>query len=116
MNDNIIPLPPRAVPKPKTEKPEPVESLVKICESLLARAKDGSLRGITMAGVDLVPNPDEYVSKYCIFVSTEYDAQDSYTLEHFLLSGHAIAKRRLMDLFILPDVEAVEFPPPEETD
>jgi hypothetical protein len=85
----------------RPEKPEPVESLVKALESLLARAKLGELRAIGLTGVELVKNPEDYVCKYSISVSYECDTDDPYT-----------PKRRLLDNCIMPDLESVDFPSP----
>ena len=111
MAENVISLVPKTKKDP--EKPEPVESLVKALESLLARAKLGELRAIGLTGVELVKNREDYVCKYSLSVSYEYDTDDPYTLEHFLLSGHEIAKRRLLDNCIMPDLESVDFPSPD---
>ena len=72
----------------------------------------GELRAIGLTGVELVKNHADYVCKYSLSVSYEYDTDDPYTLEHFLLSGHEIAKRRLLDNCIMPDLESVDFPSP----
>lgn len=112
MSEKVITLVPKVWPK--KEKNEPVAAIVKKLEALLADAKSGKLRAIGLTGVDLVDDPEEYVCKYSIFVSYDYDLGDPYTLEHFLLSGHDIAKRRIMDNCILPDLDSTDLPSFEE--
>jgi hypothetical protein len=117
MTDNITRFQPRVVARPKTDKPAPVESVVKKLKALLKEAEAGTLRAVGITGVDLIKNPDEHVSKYAIFVSYDYDTDDPYTLEHFLLAGHNIAHRRIMDNCVLPDLDTdVEIGGPDDPD
>lgn len=110
MNDNIIPLPPRAVPKPKPDGPVPVPALVKVAEAILKRAKNGTLRGISFTSIELVPDPASPEDLLrSIAWSYEYDEDDEMALSQLLVTGLEACKHRLLTEVILGDAKMEEY-------